>query len=137
MMRCERSGPDYRVRVGNGTFETVCDATPDKGGQGQGFRPHELLEGALGSCTAMIIGMSAAAHGIPLDGVTVTVDLDRDDPAVAAFVVTIELAGDLDAGQRARLLRAAKACPVRKTLGRRIEFREKAVEETLSDSTLK
>jgi putative redox protein len=123
-MRCERTGPDHMVRFSNGTFEAVCDATPDKGGRGQGFRPHELLEAALGSCTAMIIGMSAAAHNIPLAGVAVTVSLDRDDPAVAAFVCEIELSGDLDADQRTRLMRAARACPVRKTLSRRIEFRE-------------
>lgn len=126
MVRCERTGLEQPVRVSNGKFETFCDTTPDKGGQGQGFRPHELLEAGLGSCTAMIIGMSAAAHGIPLTGVAVTVNLDRDDPAVAAFVVEIELTGDLDDSQRARLLRAAKGCPVRKTLGRRIAFREKA-----------
>jgi putative redox protein len=125
-MRCERTGPQYLVRFSNGTFEAVCDAGPDKGGRGQGFRPHELLEAALGSCTAMIIGMSAAAHGIPLTGVAVTVSLDREDPAVAAFVCEIELSGDLDEGQRTRLLRAARGCPVRKTLARRSEFREKA-----------
>jgi len=125
MVRCERTGPDHLVRFSNGSFEAFCDATPDKGGQGHGFRPHELLEAALGSCTAMIIGMSATAHNIPLEGVNVTVDLDREDPATTAFLVDIELAGDLDEMQRTKLLRAAKGCPVRKTLGRRIEFREK------------
>lgn len=126
MMRCERQGPGYRVRFSNGTFEAFCDAPPDKGGGGQGFRPHELLEAALGSCTAMIVNLAAEAHAIPLTGVAVTVRLDRDDPAEAAFVCEIELSGDLDEGQRTRLVRAARGCPVRKTLSRRIVFREKA-----------
>ena len=125
MMRCQRQGSDYQVRFSSGTCEGVCDASPDKGGQGAGFRPHELLEAAVGSCTAMIVDMAAKAHNIPLDGVSVTVRLDRDDPAVAVFVCEIELKGDLDAAQRNRLLRLARGCPVRRTLGRRIEFREK------------
>lgn len=126
MMRCERTDKESRVRFSNGTFEAYCDADPKMGGKGEGFRPHELLEAALGSCTAMVIGMSASVHGMPMTGVAVTVNLDLDDPAAAAFVVEIELFGDLDELQRTKLIRAAKGCPVRKTLGRRIEFREKA-----------
>ena len=123
MMRCERLGPDYQVRFSNGTLEATCDATSDKGGQGLGFRPHELLEASVGSCTAMMLAMAAKARDIPLTGLVVNVELDRSDPDLAAFTCTIELTGDLDAKQKSRLLRAARACPVRQTLSRRIEFR--------------
>lgn len=124
MVRCQRQGPEYRVQFSNGTFEAVCDAAPDKGGQGAGFCPHELLEAALGSCTAIIIDAAAHARGIKLDGINVNVTLDRDDPALAAYVCEIELVGDLDPELRKRLLRVARACPVRNTLARRVEFRD-------------
>ena len=123
-MRCERLGDPYQVRFSNGVVEAVCDATTDKGGGGQGFRPHELLEAALGSCTAMMLSMYAQNHGIPLEGATVTVTLSRDNPGVTAFACDIELRGDLDEDQRRRLLRAARACPVRKTLSNTIVFEE-------------
>ena len=69
------------------------------------------------------LGMAAKARDIPLTGLVVNVELDRSDPDLAAFTCTIELTGDLDAKQKSRLLRAARACPVRQTLSRRIEFR--------------
>lgn len=124
MIRCERSGPEYQVRFSNGTFEAVCDATPDKGGLGQGFRPHELLEAALGSCTTMVIAMAAKTHDISLSHFAVSVDLDRSDPDVAAFVCTVTFPAKLPEADKDYLLRAARTCPVRKTLGRHIEFRE-------------
>jgi putative redox protein len=129
MIRCERQGPDFRVQFSNGTFAAVCDATPDKGGQGAGFRPHELLEAALGSCTAIILDAAAKARGIHLDGLNVTVTLNRDeDPAVAAYTCAIELIGDLTPEQRDRLMRVARACPVRNTLSRKVTFRETSVD---------
>lgn len=121
-MRCESLEEPYKVRFSNGVVEAVCDATVDKGGRGGGFRPHDLLEAALGSCTAMVLSMYARTHGIPLEGATVTVTLSRDEPGVTAFAYDIELRGDLDANQRKRLLRAVRACPVRKTLSNTIIF---------------
>jgi len=123
MIRCDCLGSAYQVRFSDGPFEGICDATPDKGGQGNGFRPHELLEAALGSCTVMVIAMAAKTHGIALSHLSVSVELDRGDPDVAAFCCTITFPEYLDEDQKAFLRRAARTCPVRKTLGRRIEFR--------------
>ena len=38
------------------------DNTPDKGGKGAGFRPHELLEAALACCMNMSVRMYAESH---------------------------------------------------------------------------
>ena len=95
----------------------MCDTTPDKGGAGQGFRPHELLEAALGSCLVMIMTKFAASHDIPLSGVAVAVTLDRSDPETAAYACAITLEGNLTEDDRRRILRAARSCPVRRTLG--------------------
>lgn len=124
MIRCQSRETPYQVVFSNGDFSAVCDAPVDKGGTGQGFRPHELLEAALGSCVTMLLGMYAKTHDIPLSGVSVSVSLDRSEPGVSEFVCAIELSGDLDDGQRKRLLRLAQACPVRKTLSNRLVFTE-------------
>ena len=117
MMQCRGLSTPLQVAFGNGQFTGVCDATPDKGGGGQGFRPHELLEAALGSCLIMVMTKFAASHGIPLAGVAVTVTLDRSDPETAAYACAITLEGDLTDDARRRILRAARSCPVRRTLG--------------------
>lgn len=126
MITCASLDTPYQVSFSNAAFAATCDASPDKGGAGQGFRPHELLEAALGSCTAMVVRMYADNHGIPLAGVTVHVSLDRNHPDGPAFVCAIELAGELTDEQRRKLLRAAKACPVRRTLSRKLVFVEGA-----------
>jgi len=126
MIRCQSQDTPYQVRFSNGTFTGVCDVPADKGGGGQGFRPHELLEAALGSCITVMLGMYASTHDIPLTGASVSVSLDRSEKGTTAFVCSIALAGDLDDVQRQKLMRAAKACPVRKTLSNRLVFIEKA-----------
>lgn len=124
MIVCRSQDTPFQVAFSNGTFTAMCDATPDKGGAGEGFRPHELLEAALGSCTAMIVRMYAANHAIPLEKVEVSVTLDREREATTAFVCRIALSGDLTDEQRQRLMRAARACPVRRTLSRTLVFEE-------------
>ncbi|WP_300163321.1 OsmC family protein [Solidesulfovibrio sp.] len=125
MMHCRSLDTPYQVSFSNGVFEAVCDATSDKGGSGLGFRPHELLEAALGSCTAMMVRMYADNHKIPLEEVVATVSLDRSDPETTAFVCSLTFIGeDLTSEHRRKLLRAARACHVRRTLSRKLVFRE-------------
>lgn len=124
MMLCQGLETPLQVTFGNGRFSGVCDATPDKGGAGQGFRPHELLEAALGSCLVMIMTKYASAHGLALTRATVAVTLDRSDPEVAAYACAVTLEGDMTDEQRRKILRAARACPVRRTLGCRVVVTE-------------
>lgn len=125
MIVCENEATRFKTRFTDGVHTAHADAAPDKGGAGSGFNPHDLLEAALGTCIAITLEMYAVHHAIPLNGVKVTVELDRKDPAEPVFAYAIELKGDLDPGQRDRLLRAAKACPVHKTLSRPLAFRDR------------
>jgi len=70
----------------------------------------------------MTVRMYADHHGIPLRGVTTSVSLDRTRPDEVVFQYELELDGELTAEQRDSLLRAAGACPVRRTLSKRIRF---------------
>lgn len=115
----------YRVRFTNGTHTAFSDAAQDKGGSGSGFRPHELLEAALASCINMTLRMYADQHALPLSGVTTRVTLDRANPEEVVFEYEIDLHGSLSQDDRDRLLEAAKKCPVRQTLSKRVGFRSR------------
>lgn len=112
----------YLTKFSDGTHEGLADTIPEKGGGGCGFRPHNLLEAALASCINMTVRMYADEHRLPLEQVTTKVSLNRRTEGVAHFSYQVEIAGDLDAQQKARLLEVAAKCPVRKTLSRKIDF---------------
>jgi putative redox protein len=122
MIEAVSEQPPFRTRFSNGAEHATSDTTADKGGSGGGFRPHELLEAAMATCVNMMVRMYAENHGVPLVGVTTTVDLDRSDPDEVVFRYDIRLDGLLSAEQKERLIRAGGACPVRRTLSKRIRF---------------
>jgi putative redox protein len=55
-------------------------------------------------------------------GVTTNVSLDRTHPDEVVFRYEVELDGELTDEQRNKLFQAASACPVRKTLSKKIRF---------------
>ena len=112
----------YRSRFSNGAHAAYSDTTPDKGGGSQGFRPHELLEAALGSCMNMHLRMYADNHGICLGQVTTTVMVDRSNPLKAVFHYSIGFSPPLSPEQTSKLLQIASTCPVHGTLSRQIVF---------------
>lgn len=124
MIVCESLDTDYQTSFSDGERSAIADTTVEHGGSGQGFKPHDLLEAALGNCIAIVTRMYARKHGIALDGITVTVKLNRDDPAKAVFEYSMEYLGDITPDEREKLVRVAKACPVHKTLCRELEFRQ-------------
>lgn len=98
-----------------GKHHVRSDEEIEKGGDDTGPTPHELLLAALGSCTAMTLKLYAARKGWPLRDVRVTLDGASGDAGyVINRVVTID--GEVDAGQRQRLLEIADKCPVHRTL---------------------
>lgn len=122
MITCESLDQDFLARFTDGTHEALTDTTPQWGGASAGFAPHDLLEAALAGCITIVTRMSAKKHNIPLEGMSVKVTLNRDDPAKTVFTYSMDLKGDLTSEQCEKLRRAAKACPVHKTLCRQMEF---------------
>lgn len=122
MIRAESDQPNYLTRWTDGVHTASADTTPDKGGSKLGFRPHDLLEAALATCTNITLRMAAEKHALPLQRADVQVTLDRSKPETAVFTYRIVLHGPLTEAQRAQLLRAAERCPVRQTLSRQIGF---------------
>ena len=105
----------------NGREAGRADTTPDKGGSGQGFRPHDLLEAALATCIHMTLRAYARSHGIPLEDVEVVVALDRR-PEETLFRYSLDLKGPLSAEDVDHLHRAAAACPGKSTLSKPLRF---------------
>jgi len=124
MIVCTSLEKGFQTRFSDGVHEAFADTTAEHGGADAGFRPHDLLCAALGSCIAITMRMYAQRHDIPLEGVTVTVELNRDDPAKAAFEYSLEYKGDIDDITREKFARAAAACPVHKTLLRELVFQQ-------------
>jgi putative redox protein len=123
MITTESTPRPYVTIARNGRVTMQLDAPLAKGGGGEGFGSHDLLEASVAVCINMAVRMYATANGIPLKGVTTQVELSKPDETTARFNYSLQLEGDLTPGQTAALNEAARSCPVRQTLSRRIEFR--------------
>lgn len=102
------------------THTVMCDAPKFNKGGDIGPSPHELFLLGLGACTAMTVEMYAAARGLSLTRITVTVDEDLvDDPdragtKIPRIVETLEVEGNLSAAELQKLKDIAEKCPVYK-----------------------
>ncbi len=110
------SGPDHHI---------LADEPLAYGGTNKGLTPYGLVSAGLGACTSMTIRMYARRKGWPLTDVSVDISHDKvhaqdaetaTNNRVDRFLRRIRLTGNLDNGQRARLLEIADKCPVHKTL---------------------
>lgn len=109
-------GKHLEVRA-RGLSLTV-DELEERGGSGRGFRPTELLLGALGACTAGTMLSFAANSSIPVEEVRVHLEDDvADGPKrIERIRIVLTVTGDLTARQIASLRRVAGRCKVHNTL---------------------
>lgn len=123
------------VSYGDG-LTLVTDEPAELGGEGAGPDPYTLLLAALGSCVSMTLTLYARRKGWPLERVRVRLrqrrvhakDCAECGSDSADFVHhierAVELEGDLDEEQRARLQEIAHRCPVHRTLTSEIAVTE-------------
>jgi putative redox protein len=116
MIRATTADTSNRIAFSNGRSESVADLPIEKGGAGDGFGPHELLEAALATCISMTVRLVASREHIPLQSASCEVRLDRSQPDVVILGYDLSLEGDLTEAQTARLHDVAGRCPVSKTL---------------------
>jgi len=123
----ERGTGRFANTVSTADHTLIADEPASVGGTNLGFTPYQLLQAALGACTAMTIRMVADRKKLPLEQVTVDCQHDK----VHAFDCSgceespqkidrierhVSLAGDLTEEQRQYLLGIADKCPVHRTL---------------------
>jgi len=106
----------------------ITDEPVEKGGEGMGPDPYELLLAALGSCISMTTILYARRKGWSLDRVTVHLrqkrvhvkDCVECPETTESFIHRIErsvsFTGALSDEERQRLQEIAHKCPVHKTL---------------------
>jgi len=138
----DQPGDGVHARTHMGSFRTelrvaghriIADEPPSVGGKGEGPTPYDLLGAALAACTGMTLQMYLAHKKWPATEIGVTVRHDRvhaEDCAecetkgskIDRFRRTLTVGGELDAGQRARLVEIADKCPVHRTLNAEVRI---------------
>jgi putative redox protein len=112
-------GAPFATRISTRGITAIADEPPEHGGTDQGLRPHELLLGALASCTAITMRMYAERKGWDTGGITVEATLDRTQngrEVESRIHLEVGFGSPLAPEQRERLLQIAGACPVHRTL---------------------
>lgn len=115
----------FQVAVQVAGVALVLDEPVSVGGLGSGPTPYQMLASALAACTTMTLRVYALQKGWPVTAIRTLAGHQRQAGTTPADLFTrrIEIEGDLDAGQCARLLEIADRCPVHRTLegGARVE----------------
>jgi len=117
----------FTQTVNIGTHQLRADEPVAAGGNDTGPGPYDFLLAGLGACTSMTLRMYADQKQWPLERVSVRLKHDKVHATDCAECETregkidkiereIEITGNLDDTQRARLLEIANKCPVHRTL---------------------
>ncbi len=133
----------FQQDVISGKHHLVADEPVQVGGLDSGPGPYDLLLAALGACTSMTLRLYADRKKLPLTRTSVRLRHNKIHAADCAECETkegmidriervITLEGDLDVGQRARLVEMADKCPVHRTLKSEVDIR--TVEEAAGHS---
>ncbi|MGB5558447.1 MAG: bifunctional alpha/beta hydrolase/OsmC family protein [Paracoccaceae bacterium] len=139
VVRVSEADPDGFLQDINAgpRHHALADEPLAYGGTNRGMSPYGFLAAGLGACTSMTIRMYARRKKWPLTHVSVDVTHDKvhaqdadagTDAKADHFYRKIKLEGELDAGQRARLLDIADKCPVHRTLEQSAAIKTELVE---------
>ncbi|MFT4661104.1 MAG: putative OsmC-like protein/pimeloyl-ACP methyl ester carboxylesterase [Patiriisocius sp.] len=116
----------------------IADEPASIGGADLGPSPYELLNAAVGACTVMTLKMYAERKNWPLEEVFVYLSYDKKHVDELDLVTEqmgnidhitkkIKIIGDLDSGQRNKLIEIASKCPVHRTLTKEVFFKTEEI----------
>jgi putative redox protein len=93
----------------------LADVKTEDGGDDLAPDPHDLLDAALGACTALTLKLYATRKEWPLENADVVIT-HEESPGHYRLNRSITLLGPLTEEQRSRLLEIANKCPIHKVL---------------------
>jgi putative redox protein len=123
MIKCKNTNQNYACITSISEFSIISDTGIDKGGSGQGIRPHDLLTTAFASCLNITARMICDKLNIPYESITTKVDLVRENTKTT-FNYKFEFDKSVSINQIIKIRKLLKSCPVQKTLSVPIEFNE-------------
>ena len=97
----------------------LTQAPRDNGGDGSSFSPTDLCAASLAACAATTLSLYATRCGIPLKGVSFSVEkhMTAEPPRrIARLVTRYTIDSPCSDADYEKLVNAAKTCPVRRTL---------------------
>jgi organic hydroperoxide reductase OsmC/OhrA len=100
------------------------DPPTDNHGKGENFSPTDLVATAYASCMLTIIGIYCNEHGHSFTHgkASVTKIMAQSPRRIGKIVIEMDLTGNgWDAETAEKIVRAAKACPVAKSVAEAIE----------------
>jgi putative redox protein len=130
----------FTTRIQMKKHSLVADEPEYVGGDDFGPSPYELLNSSLAACTAMTLKMYANRKKWDLREIFVYVshskkhhtdisDMDNGKKnRIDHFSIKLELIGDLNKDQKARLLEISERCPVHRTLEDEVAFDSALIE---------
>ena len=111
---------DFKTLLESDAHLIVSDMKTEKGGQGAGMGPHDLLEAAMAACMSITLRIAGNKYGIPVGTSVVVVELDRSDENIARFRYEVKFDDVVPLEQRQRLVEILGRCPVSRTISREI-----------------
>jgi len=121
-------GPEgFTTQISARGHHLTADEPQGAGGADDGPDPYALLLASLAACKLMTLRMYADRKQWPMTGASVQLahrrvhakdceDCETTDGHIAMIDATLEVTGDLDDEQRARLAEIADRCPVHRTI---------------------
>ena len=116
MVKCIATEKKYQCIVETSKCDIIADTTQDKGGSGEGIRPHELLEAAAAACLNITIRMVLDDLKIDAEDVSVNVNLNRGVEGKTIFEYEYKIDTVLSDEQKTKIEDSILSCPVRQTL---------------------
>lgn len=104
--------------------ELATDAPVDNQGRGESFSPTDLVATALGTCMLTTMGILARTLGVDITGSTATVEKEMTTAGprkIQRLRVKIHVPQDQGSENREKLERAARTCPVQRSLNPEID----------------
>lgn len=123
-------GEPYRTQLLSRGHEWISDEPEDHGGADLGPRPHELMLGALASCTAITLRMYADRKQWSIGPIRITTTMERTQRGAEVetrISIDVQLDASVPEEQRQRLAVIARSCPVHRTLENPIHLRASVV----------